>query len=67
MFGPDAAGNDAIDATSGVSLANSDGGNLGYRLTKSTGANAANAGLSGSGTGTENFVKSYFINRFVKI
>lgn len=67
LFGPDAAGNDAIDATSGVSLANSDGGNLGYRMTKSVAANLASAGLSGFNGASENFVKSYFINRFVKI
>lgn len=65
LFGADAPGNDLIDSTSGVSMFNTDGGNLGYRLTKSTGN--AIAGISGTNTGTENFVKSYFINRFVKI
>jgi len=68
LFGENAPGNITIDATSGVSKGYSDGGNLGYRLSKSTGL--ANAGLSGD-TGVniaaENFVSSYFINRFVKI
>lgn len=65
MFGNDAAGNDEITDTSGVSKANSDGGNLGYRLTKSAGD--ANVGISGKNSTSENFVSSYFINRFVKI
>ena len=68
MFGENAPGNITIDALSGVSKGYSDGGNLGYRLSKSTGV--ANAGLSGNigeNIAAENFVNSYFINRFVKI
>lgn len=65
MFGNNMSGNPDVTATSGASKGYSDGGNLGYRITKSTGE--ANAGLTGIGEGTENFVSSYFINRFVKI
>lgn len=65
IFGNNLAGNPDVSPTSGASRGYGDGGNLGYRISKSDGA--ALYGLTGNGTGTENFVSSYFINRFVKI
>ena len=65
IFGNNLAGNPDVSSTSGASRGYADGGNLGYRVSKSDGE--ALYGLTGNGTGTENFVKSYFINRFVKI